>query len=119
MKCLKKYGIAREDCAGGPFKIKRYSRVRNLKQAQRAIQDAPVPACFRCYQSLFHCDGTIKLPSAEDSLIGHHAMTLIGMDDVGFKVVNSWGADWGINGVAVLPFEIYDKMVAEAWKTYI
>jgi hypothetical protein len=116
MKCLKKYGINEQGLFVGDFKIKRYSKARNLKQAQKAVQDGPVPACFRCYHSLFTCDGVIEKPKTGEAQFGYHAMTLIGMNDVGFNVVNSWGFDWGCLGTALFPFELYDIMVTEAWK---
>ncbi len=47
-------------------------------------------------------------------LAGYHAIAIIGWDDdlEGWQIVNSWGAEWGNNGCAILP---YSYPLMEAW----
>ena len=117
MKCLKKYGMIEiSPNQGEVFTIDKYWRVRNAQQARNALlTTGPVSACFKCYRSLFACDGVIERPKSNDKLMGHHQMTLVGVDNTGFLVVNSWGFNFGNGGTAFLPHEYYDDWVAESW----
>jgi len=47
-------------------------------------------------------------------LAGYHALAITGWDDdlAGWRIVNSWGTDWGDNGCAILP---YSYPLSEAW----
>ncbi len=46
---------------------------------------------------------------------GGHAYCLVGYNEVGFLVQNSWGADWGKGGFATLPYEDWLDSVYDAW----
>ena len=117
MKCLKKFGIAEvKPEQGRLFRIDKYYKCRNIKQVERALMDyGPVSACFRCFFSLYHCDGIIKPPKSREKQMGFHQMALMGYNEVGFNVVNSWGPEWANHGTALLPYELYDTYVTEAW----
>ncbi len=45
---------------------------------------------------------------------GGHAMTLVGYDDSkyggAFKLINSWGTYWGLNGFAWIPYDMWVNM---------
>ena len=41
--------------------------------------------------------------------LGGHAVNLAGYDQTGVYVLNQWGTDWGANGYAVMPWDIYLK----------
>ena len=47
---------------------------------------------------------------------GGHAMTVIGYNKEGFIIRNSWGANWGINGYCIYPYEDW-KSHWEIWTT--
>ena len=53
---------------------------------------------------------------------GGHCMCVIGYDDFkeggAFQVMNSWGPEWGNNGVAWIPYNVFDKFVVEAYGVY-
>ncbi len=56
---------------------------------------------------------------------GGHAMCVIGYDDYkfgnnmgGFEIMNSWGPEWGKNGVAWVSYRDFDYFVKEAYGLY-
>lgn len=48
-------------------------------------------------------------------LLGGHAFTIVGYNEVGFLVQNSWGPKWGSNGFATLPYEDWLESAYDAW----
>tara|TARA_A200000113_G_scaffold201568_1_gene195436 strand:- start:389 stop:1288 length:900 start_codon:yes stop_codon:yes gene_type:complete len=58
-------------------------------------------------------------PSEIDGLIGGHAMTIIGYNDYiyggAFRVVNSWGSDYGDEGYIWVKYDDYSKYAVEAY----
>lgn len=64
------------------------------------------------------------LPGSHDKLpriarmtqkTGGHAFALVGFNERGFVVQNSWGTDWGASGFAVLPYEDWVTNGTDAW----
>ncbi|HET7322492.1 MAG TPA: C1 family peptidase, partial [Longimicrobiaceae bacterium] len=47
--------------------------------------------------------------------LGGHAFALVGYNDVGFLVQNSWGVRWGKGGFATLPYEDWLDSAYDAW----
>jgi hypothetical protein len=68
-------------------------------------------------------DGIEKCRSLDDAVIrpqrkkevGGHAFALVGYSRDGFIIQNSWGADWGYHGFALLPYEEWIKHGNDAW----
>lgn len=58
-------------------------------------------------------------PSDIDGVIGGHAMTVIGYDDYryggAFRVVNSWGSDYGDDGFIWIKYNDFSKYAVEAY----
>jgi len=46
---------------------------------------------------------------------GGHAFALVGYNEWGFVVQNSWGTGWGAQGFAVVPYEDWVTHGADAW----
>ncbi|MEN8178707.1 MAG: C1 family peptidase [Pseudomonadota bacterium] len=46
---------------------------------------------------------------------GGHAFAIVGYDEKGFWVQNSWGPDWGENGVAHWSYEDWQVNIKDAW----
>ncbi|RPH96966.1 MAG: peptidase C1 [Lysobacterales bacterium] len=46
---------------------------------------------------------------------GGHAFAIVGYDDQGFWIQNSWGEDWGRNGTALWTYEDWLLNVRDAW----
>ncbi len=57
-------------------------------------------------------DGSIN-PSSNMS--GGHAFCIVGYDETGFFIQNSWGLDWGDRGVAHWKYEDWQDNVRDAW----
>jgi hypothetical protein len=55
---------------------------------------------------------------------GGHAMCVVGYDDFkfsdtgGFLIMNSWGPGWGKNGLAWVPYPVFDYFAKEAYAVY-
>jgi hypothetical protein len=47
--------------------------------------------------------------------LGGHAFALVGYDEIGFLVQNSWGTGWGKGGFATLPYEDWLDSAYDAW----
>ncbi|MFC6978778.1 C1 family peptidase [Microbulbifer taiwanensis] len=47
--------------------------------------------------------------------VGGHAFAIVGYNADGFWVQNSWGRDWGSNGLALWPYEDWLDSVYDAW----
>lgn len=65
-----------------------------------------------------------SLPDSHDKLpriarmtrkSGGHAFALVGFNERGFVVQNSWGTGWGASGFAVLPYEDWVTNGTDAW----
>jgi hypothetical protein len=61
-----------------------------------------------CHEAL----PTIK-PSRKG--LGGHAFALVGYNNLGFIVQNSWGKTWGASGFAVLPYDEWVLWGTDAW----
>jgi hypothetical protein len=47
--------------------------------------------------------------------LGGHAFCVVGYNDVGLLVQNSWGREWGYNGFATLPYDDWLDGAYDAW----
>ena len=54
-------------------------------------------------------DGMVHFSTKKD---GGHCVLLVGWNEKGWIIQNSWGEDWGDKGTAILPYEYEIK---EAW----
>ncbi len=57
-------------------------------------------------------DGRI-LPGGEQ--VGGHAIAIVGYDAEGFWILNSWGPDWGNNGIAHWSYQDWASTMMDAW----
>lgn len=54
-------------------------------------------------------------PCTKEASRGGHAFALVGYNDRGFIVQNSWGTKWGASGFAVLPYDDWVVNATDAW----
>jgi C1A family cysteine protease len=74
------------------------ARINAVKRAFEAGH--PVTAGFDLEESFeeYDGDGVIEPPSSESSIIGGHALCMVGYDEDGPEFVNSWNTTWGDAG---------------------
>ncbi|WKZ67656.1 MAG: C1 family peptidase [Flavobacteriales bacterium] len=71
----------------------------------------------------------VWLPTQQDTRMqgfGGHAMCVIGYDDYklgagqggAFQIMNSWGPEWGRNGIAWVPYDAFAFFTKEAYAVY-
>lgn len=123
-----------QDCSGAiepahdqkakGYSIKAYASLTNqfgrmenndyLRIKKCLAEKNPVIFSIKCYSSLFDVskDGIWKKP-AVDTIVGNHALCIVGYDDTknggSFEVMNSWGTDWGQGGFFWMT---YDQMMS-------
>jgi len=111
MNLLKNYGVADESAcpykaaesacpstATANHKIGSWASTTDKGTIQSALQKyGPVYVGFAVYQDFsYYSTGYYEYKSG--SLRGYHAVAIVGYDDKGFKVKNSWGTGWGESG---------------------
>lgn len=54
------------------------------------------------------------IPQSDIPMMGH-AFAIVGYDDDGFIVQNSWGPEWGTDGFAVWRYEDWQASISDGW----
>ena len=79
-----------------PYKIEAYARLTTPEEVKRAIYEGLyVVACVNV--TTYDTDEDFLWPCVEQNH-GCHAISLWGWEDNRFRVLNSWGEDWGDHG---------------------
>lgn len=108
LKFLHKIGVNSDV---GLLKIKSYGRVMNILMLKAAIvMNGPCFGALPVYSD--SCDFWNK--SYNESLQGYHAISIVGYDNEGFIIRNSWGKSFCDNGYTVIPYDEFDKIL-EIW----
>lgn len=115
------------------FEIKTYSRLTTGADFRNCIVAGfPFVIGFSVYESFEGPDvaasGLVPMPTAADSMVGGHAVLVIGYDDSlqlpgvlhGLKVYlvrNSWGPSWGLGGNFYIPAAYLENpgLASDAW----
>jgi hypothetical protein len=71
------------------------------------VPEAPAPRS--------HADLPVIPPAQDPKKHGGHAFALVGYNEHGFIVQNSWGPDWGAGGFAVMPYRDWVAAGTDAW----
>ena len=89
---------------------------------QWLADDDPFILGFPIYSEFdnYDCYDAVMPPLFPASYRGLHAVAVVGYDDNwagvgGFKIVNSWGDDWGCYGYAWLSYDFVREYAWEAW----
>lgn len=51
----------------------------------------------------------------DDQIVGGHAILVVGYDETGLILHNSWGEQWGNAGRTTITWEFWDRHFMEAW----
>ncbi len=62
-----------------------------------------------------HDDLPVIAPVTDRKSMGGHAFALVGFNERGFVVQNSWGTSWGASGFALLPYDDWILHGTDAW----
>ena len=119
-----------------PQRVRYYRRIRSANEAASAMKlrepDALTKVCLPLYSSWVKPDKAIieMPPPGEVPAPETHAVHLKEFFRLGGSVVdgekdapyflfqNTWGDEWGLNGMALLPFAYYNKYAFEQWAIY-
>ncbi len=135
IKALSKSGACREDLwkydSSNTFKkptpaaykeakqhcISNYLKINNLQGVKSSLAlGFPVAFGFSVYESFEAPDvaksGIMPIPASDEHLMGGHAVLAVGYDDAKGKLIvrNSWGAQWGMKGYFLMPYEILTEL---------
>lgn len=112
------------DASAQAYSIKAYSALTNtfgriskneILAIKRGIAEKkPVIFSLKCFKSLFDVGKEAIWRKKEvDSIVGNHAMCIVGFDDNkaggAFEVMNSWGTEWGDKGFFWLPYDMLEQ----------
>lgn len=93
---------------GVPYRFSSYYSVKSKNEIKTALmQNGPVIFAMKWYDDIEVQDGIIH--TAQNGDAGGHCMVIYGWNKDGWKILNSWGTGWGINGTAILPYDIKIK----------
>ncbi|MEW8437691.1 MAG: C1 family peptidase [Candidatus Thiodiazotropha taylori] len=108
---IKKAKDARAQTLGAYFRIR-----KNIVDMHSALNEVGVVYASAAVHSGWSeraCrNGSIPL---RKTTTGYHAFSIVGYDDKGFWVQNSWGEDWGRDGIAHWSYEDWMQNVSDAW----
>ena len=108
LKYLKKDGVKSKK---GRLKISSYAMIKNIIDLRHAIvMNGPCFGALPVYN--MYSEFWNKMPG--DKLMGYHAIAIIGYDENGFFIRNSWGTSFGDDGYTYIKLEDMDKML-ELW----
>lgn len=102
----------------------RYLRCGSLADIKHSIAGGhPVIGGFQCYDSLeseeVGATGDVPVPGPDEAAIGGHCVLFVGYDDDAHMVEfqNSWGLSWGRSGYGRLPYEFFERALADDFWT--
>lgn len=104
---------ASEKPLGAYYRIDKNS----ILEMQAAIQEVhAIYASAQVHQGWF-LDTADDLPIIKYSqdITGGHAFAIVGYNETGFIVQNSWGKQWGFNGFAMLQYQDWIQHGMDAW----
>lgn len=95
----------------GNLQIKEYAMVKSFLQLKAAlVMNGPCVGALPVYSD--RPEFWNKMPG--DGFYGYHAISIVGYNDEGFIIRNSWGTGFADNGYTTLKFEEFNKML-EVW----
>lgn len=94
------------------YRVKGYAYVSTIETAKAAIfRSGGCIATFSVYNAR---PGFWKASSPKEAPQGMHAVCLVGWNDRGFIIRNSWGESFGDKGYTILPYEDWG-LRSEVW----
>ena len=95
------------------FKCKTWARINSEEILKKSIvSNGPSIIALPVYR--FDIPEFWRQPRSSSSVLGGHAVLIVGYNKLGFIIRNSWGNDFGKNGTVVLPYSEFNKVI-ECW----
>jgi C1A family cysteine protease len=112
-------GYLRHNCAkingGCKDVVKRYAKIGSIKQLKQAlVMNGPCVGGLPVYDS-YRTDFWVKF--SNDVFQGGHAIAIVGYNEEGFIIRNSWGYGYGDDGYSVIPYEEFENFM-ELWTIF-
>ena len=96
---------------GYPHRISQYCRVNSINAIKASLYAGnPVLIAMEWFDDMEVVNGV--LTTSYKSSAGGHCMFIYGWNEIGWKVQNSWGEDWGNHGTMIVPYEM---PIEECW----
>lgn len=94
------------------YKIQSYARLYTEQEIKSWLynKQTPVPIAIATESLQLDDKNIVQVPEYYPN--SGHMMLLLGWNETGYIVQNSWGKDWGDNGLCILP---YEYKIREAW----
>ena len=107
-KFLRHNGVKSKE---GVLKINAYGMIKNIENLRYAlVMNGPCCGALPVY----NIDSDFWLKKPGDKLMGYHAISIVGYDEEGFFLRNSWGSGFGDRGYTHIKNNDMDKML-EIW----
>ena len=91
------------------LKISGYSYVSTESAIKRALKNGmPISVAYPIYPSFYKTgnDGIVPVPKKDEKDTGYHQMLIVGWTkNRQWIVINSWGINYGLKGMYLIPFE--------------
>jgi GNAT superfamily N-acetyltransferase len=105
------------------YKIAYYQRLYSIQDCMYGITKVfGIGLEFDIFESIKSAtQGRISLPKIGEKYLGSHSVYVNGYSAIDenerfFYFINSWGAEWGDNGIGYLPFSYFEHgLVSAAW----
>ena len=105
---LRHHGVSSK---AGNLKINEYAMVRSSEALKSAlVMNGPCVGALPVYSD--RPEFWNKLPG--DGFYGYHAISIVGSDNEGFIIRNSWGTAFGSSGYTTIKYEDFPKLL-EIW----
>ena len=95
------------------YKFKAYASINTIDALKHSLyENGPAFLAVPVYNYGEH----MWMPTNKTKLIGGHAMAIVGWNNEGFIIRNSWGTNWQDNGYTIFPYKHWG-MQWEIWST--
>jgi len=111
-KFLRHEGV---NTSSGIYKIKRYAKIGSILALKQAlIANGPCVGGLPVYCT-YNCEFWYKIP--RESFKGGHAVSIVGYNENGIIIRNSWGESYCDDGYAVIPYDEFQTFT-ELWTVF-